>query len=184
MAAAMAGFAHVVAELDDTELDQASMCDGWTIRDVVEHVIGGDRFAAIVLDGGSLPDAIEAVMGVDHLGDDRDASLAEASAAARLGFTESLDRSVDHPVGVVPARRFIGFRVLDQLGHTWDIAEALGNEATLDPIAVGVGLAIVELEQEMLDTSAHFAASTDGTAAFGSAGPVPAGDRARVIVRS
>ena len=94
MAAAMAGFAEVVDALSETDLDAASMCDGWTIRDVVEHIIGGDRFAAFVLDGGSLHDAIGAVMGVDHLGDDMTASLADASAGARAGFAGPLDRTV------------------------------------------------------------------------------------------
>ncbi|MEM8708749.1 MAG: TIGR03086 family metal-binding protein [Actinomycetota bacterium] len=153
---AMVGFAELVTTLTDADLDRASMCDGWTIRDVIEHVVGGDRFAAIVLDSGTLADAIGAVMGVDHLAPDRDVSLADAAAAARSGFAESLDRLVDHPVGTVPARRFIGFRVLDQLGHTWDIAAALGQVTTLDPVAVQVGLEIVELEQDMLETSEHF----------------------------
>lgn len=157
MAAAMTGFAETIATLTDTDLDAASMCDGWTVRDVVEHIIGGDRFAAFVLDGGSLHDAIGAVMGVDHLGDDMMASVADASAGARAGFTRSLDRIVEHPVGVIPARRFISFRVLDQLGHTWDIAEALDREVALDPEAVRVALEIVDLERDMLDASEHFA---------------------------
>lgn len=157
MAVAMAGFAEVVGGLSDADLDAASMCDGWTVRDVVEHIIGGDRFASFVLDGGSLHDAIVAVMGVDHLGDDMVASLADASAGARAGFAKPLDRTVEHPVGTIPARRFISFRVLDQLGHTWDIAQALGRPVPLDPEAVRVGLEIVEIEREMLDASEHFA---------------------------
>ena len=157
MAAAMAGFAEVAGGLSETDVDAASMCDGWTIRDVIEHIIGGDRFAAFVLDGGSLHDAIGAVMGVDHLGDDMAASLADASAGARAGFAGPLDRTVEHPVGEIPARRFISFRVLDQLGHTWDIAHALGHPVVLDPEAVRVGLEIVELERDMLDASEHFA---------------------------
>ena len=156
MAGAMAGFADVAGALSEADLDAASMCVGWTIRDVVEHVIGGDRFAAFVLDGGSLPDAIDAVMGVDHLGDDMVASLADASAGARAAFAGPLDRAVEHPVGTIPARRFISFRVLDQLGHTWDVAHALGRDVVLDSEAVRVAIEIVELEREMLDASEHF----------------------------
>ena len=51
MARAMAGFAAMVAEVGEDEWTRPSMCDGWTIHDVADHVIGGDRFAAIILDG-------------------------------------------------------------------------------------------------------------------------------------
>jgi uncharacterized protein (TIGR03086 family) len=157
MARAMTGFAAVVADVDDDDWDRASMCDGWTIRDVVEHVVGGDRFAPIILGGGTLDEAIEAVVGVDHLGDDPIGAVADAAASTRAAFADSLDRLVDHPVGSIPARRFIGFRVFDQLGHTWDIAAALGRPVELDPVAVQVALDVAEAEREMLDASTHFA---------------------------
>lgn len=168
MARAMAGFAAVVADLTDDDWDQPSMCDGWSVRDVVEHVIGGDRFAPIILGGGSLEEAIDAVMGVDHLGDDPVRAVADASATTRAAFADSLDRIVAHPVGEIPARRFIGFRVFDQLGHTWDIAAALGRPVTLDPVAIDVALQVAETEREMLDASTHFAMPpADGVDAAG-----------------
>lgn len=157
MARAMAGFAAVVADLGPDDWDRDSMCDDWTIRDVVEHVIGGDRFAPIILGGGSLQEAIDAVMGADHLGDDPVAAVADAAASTRTAFSESLDRVVDHPVGPIPARRFIGFRIFDQLGHTWDIAEALGRPVALDAAAVAVALEVADVERDMLDASTHFA---------------------------
>ncbi|MEM9202103.1 MAG: TIGR03086 family metal-binding protein [Actinomycetota bacterium] len=157
LARAMHGFAAVVADLDEADWDQPSMCDGWSIGDVVEHIIGGDRFARIVLGGGTLDEAIATVFGVDHLGDDPTVAVVDASTAARAAFADSLDRLVDHPVGRIPARRFIGFRVFDQLGHTWDIAAALDRPVVLDPVAVSVALDIAEIERAMIDSSPHFA---------------------------
>ena len=157
MARAMRGFAAVVAPLGADDWDRDSMCDDWTIRDVVEHVVGGDRFAPIILGRGTLDEAITAVMGVDHLGDDPAASVADAAASTRDAFAGSLDRMVAHPVGSISARRFIGFRIFDQLGHTWDIAEALDQPVELDPVALAVALDVAETEREMLDASTHFA---------------------------
>ena len=157
MARAMQGFAAVVADLTDGDWVQPSMCEGWTIRDVVEHVIGGDRFAPIILGGGTLDEAIAAVVGVDLLGDDARSSLADAAGATREAFAGSLDRTVDHPVGEIPARRFIGFRVFDQLGHTWDVAAALDRPIVLDPAALAVALEVAEAEHDMLESSTHFA---------------------------
>ena len=58
MASAMEGFATAVAAIEAADWDKPSPCDGWSVYDVVDHVIAGDRFAAIVLGGGSLEDAI------------------------------------------------------------------------------------------------------------------------------
>ncbi|MEM9519228.1 MAG: TIGR03086 family metal-binding protein [Actinomycetota bacterium] len=160
LARSMHGFAAVVAGLRDDDWDRPSMCDGWMIKDVVEHIIGGDRFARIVLDGGTLDEAIAAVVGVDHLGPDPIAAVTEASAAAREAFAGSLERVVDHPVGKIPARRFIGFRVFDQLGHTWDIATALDQTLALDPDAVSVALEVAAIEHTMIEGSPHFADAT------------------------
>ncbi|MEO0493358.1 MAG: TIGR03086 family metal-binding protein [Actinomycetota bacterium] len=161
LAAAMRGFAEVVAGLGSDDLATPSMCPGWSVRDVVDHIIAGDRFAALALDGRSLGDAADAVLGVDHVGDDPVGNLAEAAAAARAGFARPLDVTVDHPIGPLPARRFIGFRVLDQLGHTWDVAHALGDDIDLDAAAIDIALAVCDLEREMLDASAHFTMAVD-----------------------
>ena len=157
MAAAMDGFATMVTEIGPDQWDRPSPCDGWSVYDVVDHVIAGDRFAAIVLGGGSLEDAIEAVVGIDHVGADPATAARSAAAGARAGFGEPLDREVEHPVGTIPARRFLGFRIMDQLGHTWDVATGIGRGPALDLDAVRVALDVAAAERDMLDASAHFA---------------------------
>ena len=157
MAAAMDGFATAVDAIGPDDWDKPSPCDGWSVHDVVDHVIAGDRFAAIVLSGGRLDDAIGAVVGVDHVGDDPSDVARSAAAGARAGFDGPLDIEVEHPVGTIPARRFLGFRIMDQLGHTWDVATGTGRAAALDAGAVRVALEVAAAEREMLDASAHFA---------------------------
>lgn len=161
MASAMAGFASVVEGVGAADWTRDSPCEGWSVFDVVDHVIAGDRFAAIVLGGGTLDAAIGAVVGVDHVGDDAVGAATEAAAGARAGFAGPLDVEVEHPVGRIPARRFLGFRLMDQLGHTCDLANGLGHPVTLAPDAVAVALEIADAEQAMLDASTHFAMPPD-----------------------
>lgn len=89
------------------------------------------------------------------------AAARAAAADARTGFDGPLDHEVEHPVGLISARRFLGFRIMDQLGHTWDIATGTGRPAALDAEAVRVAIEVAVAEREMLDASAHFAMSSD-----------------------
>lgn len=157
----MDGFAAVVAEIGTTDWDRPSPCEGWSVHDVVDHVVAGDRFAAIILAGRTLDDAIGEVVGIDHVGDDPVRAVGDAAAGARVGFDRSLDADVDHPVGRISARRFLGFRIMDQLGHTWDVATGIGRPASLDAAAVAIGHEVATTERAMLDASAHFAMPAD-----------------------
>ena len=65
MAKSMAGFAAVVAALDREHWDLPSPCTGWSVFDVVDHVVAGERFTVEVLAGASLAEAVEAQAGLD-----------------------------------------------------------------------------------------------------------------------
>ena len=65
MAKTMVGFAAVVAALDSEHWDVPSPCTGWSVFDVVDHVVAGERFTAEVLAGASLAEASEAQVGLD-----------------------------------------------------------------------------------------------------------------------
>ena len=53
-------------------------CPDWDIRYLVAHVIGGNRFATLILDGMPAPDAIDQVMSAPQLGHDAMAAWASA----------------------------------------------------------------------------------------------------------
>lgn len=62
-----------------------------------------------------------------------------------------LDGTVDHPIGQIPRATFIGFRIMDNATHAWDLARSIGAEEALDadmvtymwddiqPMAAGLG---------------------------------------------
>lgn len=162
MASAMKGFASAVASIESHQWELPSPCDGWSVSDVVEHVFAGEHFTVAVLGGSPLDEAVAATR-VELAADvsDRLGQLTTASAVALAAFDGSLDRTIEHRVGVISARRMLGFRIIDELGHTWDLATAVGEAVVLDPGALAIGLEVAHAERTILEQSPNFATLPD-----------------------
>lgn len=156
MGHAIAGFVDVVASIRPDQWDAASPCDGWSVFDVVDHVVMGDRFAVRVLGGATLGEAVSGLVGLDTDPQGAPGEVARVGEAALEAFASSLDVVVDHPAGAISGRRFIGFRIIDYLGHTWDVARGIRQPRVLDPAAVEVGIRVALAEEAQLETSDHF----------------------------
>ena len=156
MATTMQGFARVVSALEPHHWDLPTPCTGWSVFDVVDHVVMGERFTAGTLAGASLAEATEAQAGIDRQDPDVTAQVERAAADLLFAFDESLDRLIEHRIGPVTARRVLGFRIIDELGHTWDVATATGQDALLVADALVVGLEVAVAERETLERSANF----------------------------
>jgi uncharacterized protein (TIGR03086 family) len=121
--------------VEDEAWTAPTPCDGWDVRYLVAHVVGGHRFSALVLDGATADEAIAAVMGARVLSarplDDHD----ETAAAQRLAFRApgALTAQVDHPGGRITGDEFLAMRVFDVAVHAWDLARATGADERLDP---------------------------------------------------
>ena len=163
----MRGFASVVALLESQHWDQPTPCTGWSVFDVVDHVVAGERFTEATLNGASLEDASDAQAGIDPQNPDVVGQVTDAAAAVLAAFDGSLDRIIEHRIGPVSARRVLGFRIIDQLGHTWDVATAIGRPITLDPDALAIGLEVTHAERETLERSPNFATLPDDDGAAG-----------------
>lgn len=158
MASAMDGFASVVASIGPEHWDLPTPCDGWSVSDVVEHVFAGEHFTVAVLGGSRLDEAVAATrVELARVVSDRLSQLTTASAAALAAFDGSLDRTIEHRVGVISARRMLGFRIIDELGHTWDVATAIGQPVNLDADALSVGVEVALAERPTLEGSPNFA---------------------------
>jgi uncharacterized protein (TIGR03086 family) len=120
-------------------------CTDWDVRYLVAHVVGGNRFASLVLAGRAVDEAMGAVMGTPQLGTDPLGAFIETTADQRARFREpgALDRLVDHPVGAITAGRFLTMRIFDVALHSWDLATAIGSDGVLDPDVAQLVLDIV-----------------------------------------
>ena len=115
-------------------------CTDWTVRDVVRHLVVGNKMAALLLTGASRDDTLaqirewhraDGMLAPDALvAAFRTSADAQAAALGRLGV---LELTVHHPVGDIPGAQLLRFRVGDMTLHAWDLARAIGADDQLDP---------------------------------------------------
>jgi uncharacterized protein (TIGR03086 family) len=121
----------VIAGVTPQRYGDTTPCTEWTVRDLLEHMIGvvsGLGAAA----AGQPPTPFE-------LGDAPAGQFAAASASALDAWRQPgvLDRVLDGGAGPMPGRVLASINLLDTATHTWDLATATGQPAELpQPVAV------------------------------------------------
>jgi len=112
-------------------------CTEWSVRDLVNHVVGEDLWTKPLVDGKTLEEVGTAFDG-DLL---HDAPVQNALAAAQ----EAVDavevrlpegRKVHLSYGLEEIGEYISQLRADHLIHGWDLAVATGQDRTLDPDVV------------------------------------------------
>lgn len=102
-----------------TDWDVPSPCDGWTVRDVVNHLVSVMRVFAAAVDGG---DADE------YAGDDPAGAYRAAADRCLAVFTDPEVLAAPHPFpfGPTPGAVIAGISRSESLVHGWDIARGAG----------------------------------------------------------
>ncbi len=114
--------------------DLPTPCEGWSVRDLVEHMAVGATMSRQLLAGEQWTRemVVEEVSSAPDLKGEWEWRTAEERAGFRA--PGALDRTVSHPVmGDIPCSRFLGMRVGDALLHAWDLARAVSADEQLDP---------------------------------------------------
>jgi uncharacterized protein (TIGR03086 family) len=143
---AVQGFDARLALVDASHWSRPTPCEAWDVRFLVAHVVGGNRFAAQVLDGASADAAMEHVLSQPQLGDEPRADFASSCTAQRAEFHAdgALRRIVSHPLGDMTVAQFLDLRVFDIAVHAWDLARSIGADDALDP---ALALAVLDIAQ-------------------------------------
>jgi uncharacterized protein (TIGR03083 family) len=126
--------------LDDIEWDMPSECPGWTVRDVVSHMVGTERslLGDVAPDPLSTPPHVHNEVGArnegwvaslrGHSGPDVLAEFRDVTARRLLELrswsTSRFDEVGPSPLGPVPYREFMRVRVMDCWIHEQDIRVA------------------------------------------------------------
>ncbi len=116
----------VHAEVADADWDLGTPCEGWTVRDLVDHTLGWQAT------GGAL-------LGMATTPDDDWATIREAYAA-HLSDVSNLEGTVAE-FADIPKGDLAGLLIGDLLIHSWDVARSIGADETLPPVAVEAVLA-------------------------------------------
>ena len=107
--------------------------EGWTVRDLVNHLVSEDLWAPPLLAGSTIAEIGDRFDG-DVLGAGPRAAWAAASAAAVPAVEEdgAMDRIVHLSFGDVPGGEYALQLFADHLVHAWDLARAVGADERLD----------------------------------------------------
>jgi uncharacterized protein (TIGR03086 family) len=127
-------FRRVLAGVGHEHWELATPCEGWDVRELVNHVLGGNVRYTMLLHGAGA-DEMAATRAVDHIGDDALASFDKSASDVAAAFEESdaLERTVHHPAGDRSGFDLLWLRVAEWTVHAWDLARAIGGDETLDP---------------------------------------------------
>jgi uncharacterized protein (TIGR03086 family) len=129
--AAMAIFGGVLVQVDDEHLELETPCDGWNVQALISHVVLGDAAIPLFFEGKPLPSTMTidtSILGPNPVATWRGTALASIEALRRPGAMEQL---VQHPIGERPGAVVARFRLVDLLGHSWDLATAVGVDVAI-----------------------------------------------------
>lgn len=148
---------RVVAGIGPDQWTHPTPCADWNVRELVDHIVVGNWWAAKLASGTTIAEVGSALDG-DQLGaaplDAYDRS-AQAAAAA-FEAQGALDRPCAVSYGPVPGSVYAGHRFIDVLIHGWDLVVATDQDPRLDPVLVDACWAEVAPQAEMLRGSGVF----------------------------
>ena len=120
----------VVDAIRSDQYDDPTPCTDWNVRQLLNHLVGGNKmFTARVTGGG------EVDRSADHVGSDHVASFRTSVADLRSAFAAdgALDGVYQGPFGEAPGHTLLRMRVNEFMVHSWDLARATGQSTDLDP---------------------------------------------------
>ena len=128
------------------QLDASTPCEGWTVRELLDHMLETGRYFAGRARGEDLPPP--GPVPPRTLDDDPVGAFARLRTATLDAYSEDgvLDRTGP----------LLGIAFTEQLLHGWDLAVGTDQDATLDPEVVAVLLPDILEQEEMLRGSGMF----------------------------
>jgi uncharacterized protein (TIGR03083 family) len=173
----------LVSDLDDNQWESATSLPGWTVRDVIAHVIGVES----MLQGVETPEADIDVSSLEHVRNEigvmnecwvrklRDLSASELlekfreTTGARRQALSDLSNAAWNEVGFTPAGpdsygRFMRVRTFDCWMHEHDIRDAIGVPAsTSELVGPASDLALDEMATSMGFVVGKLGGAPDGS---------------------
>ena len=133
-ARAVDGWARLVDAVGDDQWELPTPCTDWSVRDLVNHVVGEQAWTAPLVHGSTIDEVGDRFDG-DLLGDDPKARARDAAAQAVAAVAEAVPRggTVHLSYGDEQLDEYVRQLAADHLVHGWDLAVATGADATLDP---------------------------------------------------
>lgn len=123
---------EAISNVRPEHLPMPTPCAAWTLRDLLNHLVGGAEMFADALGGAPLRDISGRLP--DTIGGDP--MTAFGRAAERFGAATqqpgAMERVLPLPFGAMTGRTFLRFVAFDLIVHTWDVSSVTGVPAEFD----------------------------------------------------
>lgn len=158
-------FAALVTGVGPGQWHDGTPCSEWDVWTLIHHLLYEQYWVPPLFEGLGIEQVADRFEG-DLMGDDASAwpgllasSIEQAHAA--VAQPGALDRTVHLSFGDVPGREYAIQLIADLAIHGWDLAQATGQDATLDPGTVALLLTWTEANAEVLAGSGMFGVRID-----------------------
>ena len=121
------------------QLDAPTPCRDWDLRSLVAHTMG------VVMNMGRGAAGAELLADINSVALDADLGAqfrSEADRTLAAWTAHGLDGEVDVGAGPMPAPAGLGINLLDTTTHSWDIARATGQDASLPDALAAIVLSL------------------------------------------
>jgi uncharacterized protein (TIGR03086 family) len=144
--------------------DNSTPCAKWSVRDVVNHLVGGGTVFAASFRGETI-EVGESGM-PDLLGDDPTAAWDKVIAdfESAVNAPGAMDREVALPFATLPAQVALDIATFDLLVHAWDLARATGQSFEPPDDVVAAGRKVADTIVDGLRDGNTFSAPADAPA--------------------
>jgi uncharacterized protein (TIGR03086 family) len=143
LARALDATGRLVGTVREEQWHDPTGCPGWNVRDLVTHVVYGNRMFAGILRGdlpvppagapsaGGSGQPGSDLAGSDLAGSDLPGAYRETATELLAAFSRPgvMDEMFTVPFGTVPGSAALHLRITELLVHGWDLAQATGQRA-------------------------------------------------------
>lgn len=128
---------RIVANVDPAQLDLPTPCSEWKVRELLNHMVAGNRILARVAEGEPNQRASSSE---DVLGSDPAAAYRQGADELKRAWRQPgrLDQSYPMPMGMMPGPAVMRLRTVETVTHGWDLAKATGQIPQFDEDLVDV----------------------------------------------
>lgn len=143
---AMAVTAGLVDQVGSEHWDGATPCEGWRVSDLLAHILG--QYSGFALAASGEPTVLADFRPLPVRPAELVAAYAAAAERVSAAFAEPgvPDRQFWLPEirdgGSFPATAAIGFHLVDEVAHAWDLARSIEVPVAFDDEVLKVALAI------------------------------------------
>ena len=141
------GVQSIVDEIGEDDWGRPTPCTEWTVRDLLNHLVAGQRRFGAMARGERPPARGTDVLGADPKGTFRDATAEVQALAATPGM---LEKRLATPLGEQPGSFVVLLQGNELMVHGWDLARSIG--APTDGLPADIADRTLRMWRERLAT--------------------------------